>query len=56
MSRAPGAVAVYLAHLMLRQVDWSIRHHTPAVGARYLHRAGIILRDLGTSADGSIVR
>ena len=32
----PGAVALYLAHMILRQVDWSIRHHDEATIGRYL--------------------
>ena len=45
----PGAVALYLAHVVLRQVDWSIRHHDEAAIARYLAIARIameIIRDL----------
>lgn len=45
--RSPGVVAVYLAHMILRQIDWSIRHHTPAVVARHLRRAKHILCDIG---------
>lgn len=26
----PGAVEAYVALLALRQIDWTIRHHTPA--------------------------
>ena len=32
----PGAIALYLAHMVLRQVDWSIRHHDRATIERYL--------------------
>lgn len=44
---ASGAQVVYLMHLILRQVDWSIRHHPPETVARYLRRADDILRDVG---------
>ena len=27
---SPGVLSVYMAHLILRQVDWSIRYHNPA--------------------------
>jgi hypothetical protein len=26
----PRALALYAAHMVLRQVDWSLRHHGPA--------------------------
>ncbi|HEY0935504.1 MAG TPA: phosphotransferase [Trebonia sp.] len=36
------ALSAYLAHLLLRQVDWSLRHHpgTPAT-THHLHRPGV---------------
>ncbi|SRR5579885_15113 len=37
-------LALYLSHLILRQLDWSIRHHAPAVIDRYLRIARIALR------------
>jgi hypothetical protein len=40
--------AVYLAHLLLRQVDWSLRHHQATEGELYLHRAQAILNDLAS--------
>lgn len=46
----PGPViAVYLAHVILRQVEWSLRLHAPEVGQRYLARAHRVLRDLDSS-------
>lgn len=33
---SPEAVLLYLAHMIVRQVDWSIRHHDAAVVARWL--------------------
>ena len=44
----PGVLSVYLAHLILRQVDWSIRHHDRPTVDRYLHRAAQVLRDLSS--------
>lgn len=41
-----GALAVYLAHMIVRQVDWSIRHHHPASTAYWMTTAEEILRDL----------
>lgn len=43
----PGAVAVYLAHLVLRQTEWSIRHeHPPSVISRYLRIGQDVIEDL----------
>jgi thiamine kinase-like enzyme len=42
----PGAFAVYLAHLILRQVDWSLRLHGTPVAARYIARGQQILHEL----------
>lgn len=42
----PAAVAVYLAHLIHRQVDWSIRHHDPAAVERWLERARVVLEEI----------
>ena len=33
----PKAVALYLSHMVLRQLDWSIRHHDEATIERYLN-------------------
>jgi hypothetical protein len=43
----PQAASAYLAHMILRQVDWSLRHH-PAARAtrRHLRLARLILADL----------
>jgi Phosphotransferase enzyme family len=42
----PASGAVYLAHLIHRQVDWSIRHHAPATIKRWLTIATAVLADL----------
>jgi hypothetical protein len=42
----PRATAVYLAHLIHRQVDWSIRHRPPETVDRWLERARVVLQDL----------
>jgi len=35
----PGILGVYLAHMILRQVDWAIRHHGPPDTASWLRIA-----------------
>jgi Phosphotransferase enzyme family len=41
------AVRVYLAHMVLRQVDWSLRHHPGAPATRHhLHLARLVHADL----------
>jgi aminoglycoside phosphotransferase len=42
----PAAVGVYLAHLIHRQVDWSIRHDEPSMIEYWLERARLILQDI----------
>lgn len=42
----PAAVAIYLAHLIHRQVDWSIRFSDPAVIERSLERARRIWQEI----------
>ena len=42
----PAALTLYLAHLIVRQVDWSIRHHTAQAVARWLRVAQAITRDM----------
>ncbi len=39
-----GAVAVYLAHMIVRQLDWSMRHHEKATVDRFLDDAHDIIR------------
>lgn len=47
LAQSSGAVlAVYLAHLILRQVDWSLRHHSADIYEHFLARSHLILRDL----------
>ena len=41
----PGAFAIYLAHIILRQVDWSLRLHDAPISIRYIARGQAILRD-----------
>jgi hypothetical protein len=43
---APGAIVLYLGHLIHRQVDWSVRHHDAATVDRWLERARVVLADL----------
>jgi hypothetical protein len=49
----PGAFAVYLAHLILRQVDWSLRLHETAVAAHYIARGQQVLNDLAARLSGA---
>ena len=42
----PAAVAVYLAHLIHRQVDRSIRHHEPEAIERWLERARLVWEEI----------
>lgn len=44
---SPGILSVYMAHLILRQVDWSIRHHDRATVDYYLRVAEHVLRTVG---------
>jgi hypothetical protein len=44
----PAATAIYLAHMIHRQVDWSIRHHDRATIDRWLGQARAVLRDIPT--------
>ncbi len=39
-------LSVYLAHLILRQVDWSLRHHDPRKIKRYLNRGDTLLVEM----------
>jgi hypothetical protein len=39
----PGVLGIYLAHMILRQVDWAIRHHRAAATAAWLRTAGSML-------------
>jgi len=41
------ALSAYLAHMLLRQVDWSLRHHpaTPST-AHHLHLARLVAADI----------
>jgi hypothetical protein len=41
------ALSAYLAHILLRQVDWSLRHHPQAPAtAHHLHLARLVAADL----------
>jgi aminoglycoside phosphotransferase (APT) family kinase protein len=41
--RPPQVTAVYLAHIILRQTEWSLRLHPPELARRYLDRAHRVL-------------
>ena len=49
----PPLLRLYLAHLILRQVDWSIRFHDRAAVERWLGRADEVLRWLSAGGKGS---
>jgi hypothetical protein len=42
----PGPLRIYLAHMILRQIDWSIRYYDSAIVQRYIGRAEEILLDI----------
>jgi len=42
----PAGLGVYLAHLMLRQVDWSIRFYGPEVVDHWVRVSQEVLRRL----------
>ena len=46
LDRAARTVGVYLAHMVHRQTDWSIRHDDPATVERVLRTGAAVLRDL----------
>ena len=52
ISSAP-AIALYLAHLIVRQLDWSIRNHDQPTVTRYLNISRSALRVIRELPDGS---
>ena len=50
------AARAYLAHMVLRQVEWSVRHYPSAPATRrHLHLARLILGDIGEPEPGRYV-
>jgi aminoglycoside phosphotransferase (APT) family kinase protein len=48
-----AAVRAYLAHMVLRQVEWSVRHYPAAPATRHhLHLARLVLADIGPDDPG----
>jgi hypothetical protein len=48
-----AAVRAYLAHMVLRQVEWSVRHYPRALATRHhLRLARLVLADIGTDDPG----
>lgn len=41
-------LSVYCAHMILRQVDWSLRYHDQATSAQYIKQGQALLRDLAS--------
>jgi hypothetical protein len=39
-------LAFYFAHLILRQVDWSLRYHDQTTGERYIVRSQMLLQEI----------
>ena len=49
----PEAACAYLAHMVLRQVDWSLRHHPAAAATRrHLRLANVITADIDRTLPG----
>lgn len=50
---APGAAAAYLAHMVLRQVEWSLRHYLGAPATqRHLRLARLVVDDFPEGRNG----
>ncbi len=43
-------LSIYCAHLILRQVDWSLRHHDRATGERCIARGEALLQEIAQRA------
>jgi aminoglycoside phosphotransferase (APT) family kinase protein len=39
-------LSMYFAHLILRQVDWSLRHHDQSTSERYITRGQMLLQEI----------
>jgi hypothetical protein len=39
-------LSMYFAHLILRQVDWSLRHHDQTTSERYITRGQMLLQEI----------
>lgn len=46
-------LSMYCAHLILRQVDWSLRHHDRATGERYILRGEALLQEIAQRASSA---
>jgi hypothetical protein len=44
-----AALSIYIAHMIVRQLDWSIRYHPTETVKRFLEISGQLLRDLATA-------
>jgi aminoglycoside phosphotransferase (APT) family kinase protein len=49
----PGIATVYLSHLIHRQVEWSIRHHSARIIEHWLRVTRTVLDDLRELPDGA---
>ncbi|MGH2479100.1 MAG: phosphotransferase [Ktedonobacteraceae bacterium] len=43
-------LSIYLAHLILRQVDWSLRYHDQSTSGRYILRGQALLQEIARRA------
>jgi hypothetical protein len=43
---SPDTLRLYLAHLIVRQLDWSIRHHERAAIDHWLRISRMVAREL----------
>ena len=39
-------LSMYFAHLILRQIDWSLRHHDQTTSERYIARGQMLLQEV----------
>jgi hypothetical protein len=46
-------LTIYCAHLILRQVAWSLRQYDQATGQRYIRRGERLLQDLAPRASSA---
>jgi aminoglycoside phosphotransferase (APT) family kinase protein len=54
VSSTRGAISLYLAHIIVRQIDWSIRHHDAETVEHWLGAADLSLNELATHAPRTV--
>ena len=50
VSSTRSAISLYIAHIIVRQLDWSIRHHDAGTVGRWLNTANVTINELVTIA------